>query len=168
MKRRGFWICLAACLVLLAGCGGRTYSLESGQGVVEECSFQQVEDAIRSLTGAEDSYLILTPDAPIDGSFYLQAMLPYSYSDDGLGYILDICLEDSGYGYTLYEARTTEIDDVIRCFSQYYKLQKLPNLTAWENVSGSGWYDVWYDDFDWSGGGEGGGLDGLDALRHAA
>ena len=137
--------CLVAAL-LLAGCGGRTYSLETGSGTTEECSFAQVEEAIRDLTGAEDSYLLLAPDAPIGDSIYLQAMLPYSYSDDGLGYIVEICLENA-LGYTFYEARTTDIDQVIRCFSQYYHLQKLPNIAVWEDVTDDDW---WYDDYgDW-------------------
>lgn len=151
--KRSLALCLAAllcCLSLMAGCGAPAYLLEIDGREVWDFTFSEVEAAIRGLNNSYESYVLLQPETPIKKSLYMEAYLPAFGSDDGLGYVVEICVEDFFGNYRYYQARTADVNDVIRCFSRYYKGQALPNLTAWQDVTYDyfDYYD-YYDDYDY-------------------
>lgn len=136
----------AAAVLMLCGCGAREFYLEIDGESSSDFTLDEVRAGIKGLTGDPGSYIALEPAEPIDGSCWMQAALPEYGWDDGKGYIVEVCVEEGWGFYTIYRARTRDVDEVIGCFSRYYKKGKLPNLAAWEDVTDEYYYDD-YDDY---------------------
>ncbi len=140
---------LCCCLGLLCGCAqaGNPFAperyLEVDGQEIPGPTWRDVEKAVEGLNGGEDSYVYLELGQPLDGVWYLSAALPLAEYEDGLGYIVDACLEEGG-DYRYYECRTTDREELLSWFEDFFRGRAAPDLAGWEDITD--WYDGGYDD----------------------
>ena len=152
MTKRTPALLLALILLLaLAGCSGGVQSwtpkpyLEINGTEAERPSVDKLREGIQSLTGDEDSYVYLELAQPLDGVWYLSAALPTTGYEDGLGYILEACVENGVDDYLYLQYRTQDREEVLDWFEDFYRGKSVPpTLDQWEDISD--WY--YYDDYD--------------------
>ena len=96
-------------------------------------TFEDIEEGLRGLTDSPDSFLVYKRFPILNGCIYLQSALPAKGYDDGLGYLVEIRLSKNE-GFHQYRMRTTSIDEVIGIFADFYIMEQLPDVTAWEEI----------------------------------
>lgn len=148
MKRTLAALVLALALCLLGGCGQRTPPyLEVNGREIASPSLRDLESGLRNLSDGEDSYVYLELSQPLDGLWYLSAALPLAGYEDGLGYIVEACAAD-GEGYAYYECRTTDQEQLLDWFREFFRGRSAPDISGWEDVTdwyGGDGYDYHYD-----------------------
>lgn len=139
-------LCLALCL--LCGCGRRWNPLApipylEVDGVeVTNPSLGDLETGIQGLSDGEDSYVYLELDRPVGGLWYLSAALPLAGYEDGLGYIIEACADAGEDDYFYYEYRTTDQEQVLDWFRDFFRGKAAPDVSEWEDIT-----DWYYDDY---------------------
>ena len=145
-------LALALALLLLAGCAPRQNPFSPSPEVYLEVNGEEVArpdwEAVRggleNLDGSQDSYVYLELGAPLDGVWYLSAALPLDGYDDGLGYILEACVEGAGEDFFYFQTRTTDQEQLMGWFEAFYTGESAPDVSGWEDIS-----DWYYDDYDY-------------------
>lgn len=145
---------IAALVLSLLFCGCRRWNpltssppyLEVNGQEVESPSLDDLEEGIQGLSGGANSYVYLEPSNSIDGIWSLSATLPLEGFEDGLGYIVDACWEEDN-DYRYYECRTTDQEQLLDWFRDFYRGRSAPDISGWEDVTN--WYydDYGYDDY---------------------
>lgn len=153
--RKLLTLALALSLALLAGCASRKNPFFSPE-VYLEINGQEVSDptkealleGLKNLDGSEDSYVYLELGEPLDGVWYLSAALPLDGYEDGLGYILEACVEAGTDDFSYLQWRTTDQEEVLDWFEDFYAGKAAPDTSGWEDISY--WYYGDYSYDDWS------------------
>ncbi len=144
-------LALALALSLLGGCAHRenpffpqpeTYLEINGQEITEP-SWETLRNGLENLDSSEESYVYLELGSPLDSVWYLSAALPLEGYDDGLGYILESCVEADGENFRYLQTRTTDREQLLAWFQDFFTGKAAPDLSAWEDIS-----DWYYDDYD--------------------
>ena len=89
-------------------------------------SFEEIEEAIHSLCGNKESFLVLER--------YPLAALPSPDYDDGLGYLVELRHKE-GEVYRQYRLRTHSVQEVTDIFADFYIAEQLPPLDSWQDVT---------------------------------
>lgn len=97
-------------------------------------SFEEIEEAIHSLCGNKESFLVLERYPLLQGCVYLQAALPSPDYDDGLGYLVELRHKE-GEVYRQYRLRTHSVQEVTDIFADFYIAEQLPPLDSWQDVT---------------------------------
>lgn len=153
----------ALCLCLFSGCGLRNpfapdpYLEVNGQEITDP-SLKDLEAGLRNLDDGVESYVYLELSRPVGGLWYLSAALPEAGYEDGLGYIVEACAAEGEDDYSYYEYRTTDQEQVLTWFRNFFRGRSAPDITGWEDVTdwyyydydygyddGYGYYDHFYD-----------------------
>lgn len=144
-------------LCLLSGCGLRSpfapdpYLEVNGQEI-DNPSIKDLEAGLQNLDGGEESYVYLELARPVGGLWYLSAALPVAGYEDGLGYIVEACAAEGEDDYIYYEYRTTDQEQVLTWFRNFFRGKSAPDISGWEDITdwyydGYGYYgDYGYDD----------------------
>ncbi|WP_159565499.1 hypothetical protein [Budvicia diplopodorum] len=86
--------------------------------------FEVLQEAIAGLYDDIDSFIVLEPQTPIGGSIYLQAAL------DGNQYMIETrVMTDNNFIH--YRYITTDLNEVVTIFTDYYRKHRLTNLDSW-------------------------------------
>ena len=135
-------------LCLLAGCRGRPAPyLEVNGREIADPSLDDLEAGLQNLDDSEESYVYLELARPVGGLWYLSAALPMAGYEDGLGYIVEACADAGEETYAYYEYRTTDREQVIAGFTEFFRGRSAPDVSGWEDIS-DWYYDDYYDDYD--------------------
>lgn len=154
--KKSLVLILALSLALLGGCALRTNPFAFSSEVYLEINGQEVTspteeallEGLKNLDGSEKSYVYLEPGAPVDGMWYLSAALPLDGYEDGLGYILEACVESSVTEFAYYQFRTTDQEQVLSWFKDFYAGKSAPDTSGWEDISY--WYYDYGDDYEYN------------------
>lgn len=130
-------------LCLLSGCGLRTPPyLEVNGREIADPSLKDLEEGLKNLDNGEESYVYLEAVRPVDGLWYLSAALPMAGYEDGLGYIVEACAAHGEDDYSYYEYRTTDQEQVLTWFRDFFRGKSAPDISGWEDIT-----DWYYDDY---------------------
>lgn len=144
-------------LCLLSGCWERPapYLEVNGQEIADP-SLGDLEQGLQNLDDSEESYVYLELARPVGGLWYLSAALPIAGYEDGLGYIVEACADAGEDDYTYYEYRTTDQEQVLTWFREFFRGKSAPDISGWEDITDWYYYDYGYDDdysyYDYGGG----------------
>lgn len=137
-------------LCLLSGCSGRwnpfapdPYLEVNGQ-TIEAPSLKDLEQGLKNLDNGVESYVYLELERPVGGLWYLSAALPEAGYEDGLGYIVEACADAGEDDYSFYECRTTDQEQVLAWFRDFFRGKSAPDISGWEDIT-----DWYYDDYDY-------------------
>lgn len=140
-------------LCLLSGCWARPVPyLEVNGREIADPSIKDLEQGLKNLDDGVESYVYLELDRPVGGLWYLSAALPEAGYEDGLGYIVEACAAVDG-DYAYYEYRTTDQEQVLTWFREFFRGRSAPDTSGWEDITDwyYGGYD-YYDDYDYNNG----------------
>lgn len=87
-----------------------------------------LQQAVDGLYDHVDSFIVLAPEMLINGSIYLQAAI------NERTYMLETRL-DFGAAFSHYRYTTTSKEKVFNDFVRYFREQKLPDLSLWQDVT---------------------------------
>ena len=108
------------------------FQLDINGRIYKEFDKQFLEKSIEEMLKIDDSmdnFLILDAKSPVDNSIYMQTMyengifhveVRFSYSDDS---------------YKHYLHKTNSAIEVKELFLDYYLLEKVPDISVWEDIS---------------------------------
>ena len=91
-------------------------------------------DCILSISDPDD-FMVLKPNEPIKRSTFLQ-MANNSARSAEFPYTLEIGFGRRKRSDALYRLNTNDKDVVLRHFVDYWRDQKIPDVSLWEDVSG--------------------------------
>ncbi|MFC3804329.1 hypothetical protein [Cohnella sp. GCM10012308] len=117
-----------------AGQNDLTYTITT-QGATYQNDAIEASVIIDILVGFEtdpDDFIVLEPSAPIGGSVYMQAI---PTPDEDGGFSVELRLEHADGTFSHYSYSTTDKDEAIRMCLDYWGMQKLPDLSGWEDVT---------------------------------
>ena len=133
-------------LCLLSGCRGRPAPyLEVNGREIADPSLGDLEQGLQNLDDSEESYVYLELARPVGGLWYLSAALPIAGYEDGLGYIVEACADAGEDDYTYYEYRTTDQEQVLTWFREFFRGKSAPDISGWEDITDWYYYDYGYD-----------------------
>ena len=149
---------LVLCLTLLGGCALRKAPFSFSPEVYLEVNGQEItsptkedlQEGLKGLDSSEESYVYLELGKPVDGMWYLSAALPLEGYEDGLGYILEACIEAGAEDFAYLQYRTTDQDQVLTWFENFFTATSAPDTSQWTDISywyydDPGGYDYGYD-----------------------
>ena len=90
-------------------------------------------DSILS-TSDPDDFMVLAPDEPINRSTFLQTA-NISSSNTEFSYALEVAFGRKNRSSAMYRLNTNDKDIVLQHFVDYWRDQKLPDVSLWEDVS---------------------------------
>lgn len=111
-----------------------TYTITT-QGATYENEAIEASLIVDIMAGFEqepDDFIVIEPSIPIGGSVYLQAA-PSPESDSAID--VELRLERNDGTFNHYGYSTTDKDEAIRMFLDYWGLQKLPDWTEWTDIT---------------------------------
>lgn len=133
-------------LCLLSGCRGRPDPyLEVNGREIADPSLGDLERGLQNLDDSEESYVYLELAQPVGGLWYLSAALPAAGYEDGLGYIVEACADAGEDDYAYYEYRTTDQEQVLTWFREFFRGKSAPDVSGWEDITDWYYYDYGYD-----------------------
>jgi len=113
-----------------------TYSLRTNFSdyTSDEISISLFEKHINILlySGVYD-FMVLCADKPIQHSTFIQAVCPEEITD--YKFIIEIGFHDNQSELEMYRYYNHNQDDVLQYFIDYWKEQKIPDISSWEDVS---------------------------------
>ena len=110
------------------------YSLETNGSRFEDRYISEtlMEDYLDHFTSAYWDFMTLVPSIPIKGSSFIQVGSP----DAKTNYKMTVEIGfPSSDGVELYRYYTTNKEEVLQIFKDYYLKQEIPDYKKWENVS---------------------------------
>lgn len=90
--------------------------------------FEVIQKAIVELYDDVDSFIVLEPSLPIQGSVYLQTAI------DDNNYMIETRLMADSH-FTHYRYITADINEVFKIYTHYYQKHKLVTLEYWQDVT---------------------------------
>lgn len=81
-----------------------------------------------------DNFIVLSAEAAIDGSIYLQSAL-ISEPDEAKRYVVETRIVESDTLFRHYAYETDDLTAVEQIFSDYFQHQQLPDLTNWQDIT---------------------------------
>ena len=129
----------------LIGCGdgaqsgarqkGLTFSLMTNYYEFEDSEIDSVllDDIISSFTPDDWDFAVLSPDAPIQNSTFIQVGAPSE--NVGYQYTVEIGFETSEKGLALYRMYTADKELALKLIVDYWQDHAVPDIQAWEDVT---------------------------------
>ena len=141
-------------LCLFSGCRARWNPLapepylEVNGREIADPSLKDLEEGLQNLDDGVESYVYLELSRPVGGLWYLSAALPEAGYEDGLGYIVEACADAGEDDYAYYEYRTTDQEQLLDWFREFFRGRSAPDVSGWEDITD--WYYGGYDyDYDY-------------------
>lgn len=112
-----------------------TYSLRTNfdEYSNDDLSALLFDEIISSFSPDIWDFMVLSPNKPINDSTFMQVGAPEEAVD--FQFTLEIGFENPKSGLKMYRLYTEDKDAVMQCFIDYWKEQRLPDISLWEDVS---------------------------------
>ena len=136
-KKRIFSAFVSLTLAVSAGCagGGQAFSLTTNfnEYANEELNETLFDEIISGFDSDIWDFMTLSPEKPITGSTFLQVGAPQEIAD--FQYTLEIGFFDEKSGLKMYRLYSEDRNAVSQIFVDYWREQKIPDISLWEDVS---------------------------------
>jgi len=104
----------------------------------EELSVLLFEEIISSSSDLWD-FMVLEPNQPIQDSIFLQVGAPRASTAWPFKFNLEIVIGNTETGFRMYRFVTEDKNVVLPYFVDYWKEQRIPDISLWEDVSEEIW-----------------------------
>jgi hypothetical protein len=91
-----------------------------------------ISDIIWDFETEYNDFIVVEPNVPIEACAYMQAIPAH---DDQNSVIVELRLEYDDASFKHYSYQTTDKEEVIRMFLDYWGSQKLPEWTSWTDIT---------------------------------
>jgi hypothetical protein len=99
----------------------------------EILSARLFEEIIDNFSPNEWDFMVLSPDKPINYCTFIQVGAPDEITD--YHFTIEIGFYNDEDGLIMYRFYTLDKNFVLQCFNDYWRDQKIPDYSKWEDVS---------------------------------
>ena len=149
MRLKALAFSIFVVLSVLAGCANgnqagddikqRTYQVETNFNdyTNDELDIDLFKEIINSFSADEWDFMVLSTDKPINDCTFIQAGAPQEIVD--FQYVVEVGINNKKSGLRVYRMYTEDKNEVLQYFVDYWKEQKIPDISSWSDVTDEIW-----------------------------